>query len=451
MAATLPPKPSPDGAHTDQDAPWRTPLDDAGEPVFLRTYELLKRPPEIDYDFQERAAIARSDGPLVVIRERATKYLIWLSLAWAIVAYVTLVAYTTALDLRSMSPLGLLPLLAISLIFVLVITHRRNVPLQTISDRVSAGLCGRCARRLNTPPNNMGLIRCRPCHRYWSQSRIAPPTADAIADRRTRSHTACYTKDIRGIIAPLAAAFDGPWPTSTPPPNTTDPQMRAPRARALALQRTMAILAVAAVILWLLVSALALAFATPVGILIICLGMLVGGLLVSIELLLVTSPKSPSAWLRSAAHAAATNWLRQWRRPCCDAQFDTMGRWHLWGVASILCERCHCVWQLHDLGKLTLKSVNRCAKCDYDISGLPAGESDSARCPECGTMLLGAVILRCRACQMPLQFRTVDHAHALRCFSCGESNDVRWSIPGSIRPQIQSGDHAVPLLRTTPP
>jgi hypothetical protein len=459
MTSTLPLKPSPISASAVHDAPWRTFLDDAGDPVQIRTYELFKHPTEDDYDFEERAAIARAEGPLVLVRQRAIKLLTWLSLLWAIVGYVTLVMVATAYEYDSRTLVGLLPLIGVSIAFAIVLVHRRSVPAQTISDRVSAGLCGRCARRLNAAPNNMGLIRCRPCHLYWRASRITSRSPDALADRRKRSHRACMTKDARGVVAPLAAAYDGPWPTSSLSLGTTHPHERARWAKMLGRQRTMGQILVLFIVAWLAVSALSFAFLTSLGILLALLGIAMGATVGLIEAFIVTSPKRPSAWIRRSMHASTNHWLRQWRCPCCDAEFDTMGRWHLWGVASVFCERCHCVWQLHDLGKLTLKSANRCAKCDYDISGLHASEEDSARCPECGTMLLTAVILRCRACQMPLQFRTNDFAHALRCLSCGESNDVRWSIPGSIRPEVACESSATPQIasrtadavRTEPP
>lgn len=443
MTATLPPHQSPADVQTPRHSRVPTTFDDTGQQVYATIVGLLKRPRIRDLDFAERAAIAHTDDAIAHLRAGARKSLIWFLITVALVAMVGFPVVAAARDPWFQRLLVVAFVITVVIAAAVIALHRRNLPQSIILDRLHAGLCGCCATRLPRSPTP-GKVTCSSCGHKWRTERIPAPSSLALADRRSRSNCDCWTTDARGVRAPLAAAFDGPWPTQHALHDLTSPSDRAPWARQL--RRQYLLLRLLALCLCAIVAAclILLVYAPHISLSIAFVAYTCVSTVLILEAILVTRQSRPSTWLRQAAHAATRHWLSLWRCPCCDGDLATTGRWHLWGAASVLCERCLCVWRLHSLGHATLKAINRCGTCDYDLSGLSVGQDQAARCPECGTILLGAVILRCRDCTLTLRFTPQTHPHAVRCTSCGQTNDVRWSIPGSIRPQLVYADSATP-------
>jgi len=249
---------------------------------------------------------------------------------------------------------------------------RMSVPEDAVAARLSAGLCGRCSRRLDrTAVANGGMATCRRCRLAWSDEHVGPVDPQAVADRRPCSGKFVFGKDCRGTRVPFAAAFDGPWPSPSRYEDATKPDERMESAGDMRF--------------------------------------------------------------RSFSKVAAS-WISRWRCPCCDANLSVYGRWHVWGFPTVICDRCQCIWIIPPLKGLVARGVNMCFWCGYDMSGVTTRHDEAGHCPECGKVYLGAMIARCRACNTSLDATQSVRIDRVRCSRCNTDNDLRWSIPGSINP-----------------
>lgn len=415
------------------------------------SYWILIRPyPGRDYDYAERAALALASAAASSVQEQLrdlSRLATLIGIAGSLAANLAWVWTNQLLSLGSNAAPGMIVaccIAGLALAAYWFSITRISIPRGSVDHLLAAGLCGRCRHRLPPSDATKPMRTCRRCRLSWLRARVGESDPNAIRDRRRRRTTHHWAKDWNERSVPLAAAFDGDWPTSTTLPDATSPQERRPWAqRLLAQQRNSRLFLIAGF------SPLTL---TLSGIWLpdrIAFFVVLGVLFVIMPVMAVVVWLEAKRSMENGANAVIKHWLSRWRCPCCDGDFAKSGRWQRWGAASIVCDRCRCVWQLPFERAVAPRDINCCGKCGYDLAGLDVAAYEACVCPECGTPVRSVTTLRCCGCNAVLAVRGDMTMHAIPCGACGTINDARWSIPGSIRPPELFGTGTDPMCEHT--